>query len=503
MTDAVARPRMDGFRGKFFLAFGSIGWGVKDAGMGLLFLFYNQVLGTPAFLAGLAIGAALVVDAIVDPIIGVLSDNWRSAWGRRHPFMYLAAVPVGVFYYMIWTPDPHWSETGLFFYLLIVAILLRSTIAMFEIPSSALVAEMTTDYSKRTEFLSWRWLFGVLGATAISILTFSLWLVPDATHKFGQLNPAGYPKMALVASVVMSVSILISCIGLHRYIPYLIQPPPQFVSVGQMARELWGTLKIKPFFVLVISGVFGSMAAGLSGVMGTYLLTFFWKLNSQQLLLFSFVGVIAAVLAFGIAAPLTQRFEKKHVAMSAGVVGIVAGVGPYIFALFGWVPDYSAAWLLPFLLTLFVVASAISIVGSVMTGSMIADVVEFGALQTGRRNEGAFFAALSLVNKSVSGFGFVLSSLVVAIAGFPTNANPATLDPAILRHLLMVYLPILMVMYLFAIYFFNKYRITRAEHAENVRRLAEIYAETGADLETVPVGAVAPATPHIAAHADR
>src|SRR5690349_1091600 len=99
MADESARPKMDGVWGKFFLAFGNIGWGVKDASMGLLFLFYNQVLGTPAFLAGLAIGAALVFDAIIDPIIGVVSDNWRSVWGRRHPFMYVAAVPVGVFFY--------------------------------------------------------------------------------------------------------------------------------------------------------------------------------------------------------------------------------------------------------------------------------------------------------------------------------------------------------------------------------------------------------------------
>jgi Na+/melibiose symporter-like transporter len=477
MAETTARPKMDGVWGKFFLAFGSIGWGVKDAGMGLLFLFYNQVLHTPAFLAGLAIGLALVADAFMDPVIGVLSDNMRSRrWGRRHPFMYVAAVPVGVLYYLIWTPNPAWSETTLFAYLLVTAILLRGAIAMYEIPSTSLVAEMTDDYTKRTELLSWRWFFGVMGATVISVLAFSLWLVPDATHKFGQLNPAGYPKMAFVASIVMTLSILISCLGLHRYIPHLIQPPVQYATMRQMARELLETLKIKPFLVLIVSGIFSSMAAGLSGVMGTYLLTFFWKLNSAALLKFSFVGVISAGLAFLVLVPATKRFEKKHVAMGAGVMGIIAGIGPYLFALAGWTPDYSAAWLLPFLLFLFVVASAIGIAGSVMTGSMIADVVEFGALQTGRRSEGAFFAALSLVNKSVSGFGFVLSSLVVAIAGFPTDANPATLDPALLRHLLAVYLPILSVMYLLAIYFFNKYRITRTEHEENVRRLAAEYA---------------------------
>lgn len=493
MADGTARPKMDGVWGKFFLAFGNIGWGVKDASMGLLFLFYNQVLGTPAFLAGLAIGAALVFDAIIDPIIGVVSDNWRSVWGRRHPFMYVAAVPVGVFFYMLWTP-PDLSDTGLFFYLLIVAVLVRSALAMFEIPTTALVAELSDDYTKRTEFLSWRWFFGVLGATVISILTYSLWLVPDATHKFGQLNPAGYPKMALAASIVMTLSILVSCIGLHRFIPYFIKPKPQFVSIPQMARELLQTLRIRPFLVLIVSGIFGSTALGLSGVMGTYLLTFFWKLHSADLLKFSFVGVLAAALAFTVVVPLTARYEKKQIAIAAALFGVVFGTGPYFFALFGWMPDYSSGWLLPALLVMFVLLAAIGIAGGVMTGSMIADVVEYGALETGRRSEGAFFAALSLVNKSVSGFGFVLSSFVVWLAGFPTNANPATLDPAILRNLLWVYLPILMTLYALSIFFFNKYPITRAKHAENVRRLAEQYAMTNPDIETVPVGTVVPPT---------
>src|SRR5258708_33958730 len=107
------------FRAKFFLAFGSIGWGVKDAGItGLLLLFYTQIVGVPAQLVSLAIGIALVFDAIMDPVIGIASDNWTSKWGRRLPFMYTAGIPVGLLYFLLWRP-PHWSPTGLFFYLLV------------------------------------------------------------------------------------------------------------------------------------------------------------------------------------------------------------------------------------------------------------------------------------------------------------------------------------------------------------------------------------------------
>ena len=75
--------------------FGAAAYGVKDAGFGtFLLLFYNQVIGVPASTVGLVIMLALVVDAFVDPTVGFLSDRTRSRWGRRHPWMYAAALPI-------------------------------------------------------------------------------------------------------------------------------------------------------------------------------------------------------------------------------------------------------------------------------------------------------------------------------------------------------------------------------------------------------------------------
>jgi hypothetical protein len=82
---------------RFFYGLGSVAFGVKDNGFSyMLMLFYNQVLGVPAKLVALALLTALVFDAVIDPVIGHLSDNLRSRWGRRHPFMYAAALPVAL-----------------------------------------------------------------------------------------------------------------------------------------------------------------------------------------------------------------------------------------------------------------------------------------------------------------------------------------------------------------------------------------------------------------------
>jgi Na+/melibiose symporter-like transporter len=237
------------------------------------------------------------------------------------------------------------------------------------------------------------------------------------------------------------------------------------------------------------------MAAGLAAGMGNYILTYFWKLNSKELAWFSIVGIVAALLAFTIVVPITKRFEKKFAAIGASVIAIIFGTGPYVLALFGWTPDYTAGWLLPFLLFLFTIMAAVAIAGGVLTGSMITDVVEHSALQTGRRSEGTYFAALSLMSKSISGVGIFFSGIVISVAHFPMHANPMTIDPAIMRHLFMVYLPVLTVLHVLAIYFFSTYKITRAQHVENVKRLAEEYVLTKAGVAADFAGAQLPPAP--------
>src|SRR5450432_594881 len=102
---------------RLFYGFGSVAFGVKDNGFSyLLLIFYNQVVGLSAPLVGMAIMIAMIFDAFLDPIVGQVSDNWRSRWGRRHPFMYAAALPVAISYLALWNP-PHWSHAQLFWYL--------------------------------------------------------------------------------------------------------------------------------------------------------------------------------------------------------------------------------------------------------------------------------------------------------------------------------------------------------------------------------------------------
>jgi Na+/melibiose symporter-like transporter len=127
------------FSTKFLYGFGSIAYGIKDNAFAYFLLFvYVQVFGLAPDLAGLAILIMLIFDAISDPLIGYLSDNTRSRWGRRHPFIYGSAIP-GSTHVLPYLGSPAGiSDQGLFWYLLLMGIGIRTTITLYEIPSTAL-----------------------------------------------------------------------------------------------------------------------------------------------------------------------------------------------------------------------------------------------------------------------------------------------------------------------------------------------------------------------------
>jgi Na+/melibiose symporter-like transporter len=121
---------------KIAYGIGSVAFGVKNNGFDYFFLiFYSQVMGVSAYLVSLAIMIALMVDALSDPLIGYLSDNTRSRWGRRHPFMYAAAAPAAVAYYFVWNPPVGLEGDALFPYIVTIAVLVRTLITVYEIPS--------------------------------------------------------------------------------------------------------------------------------------------------------------------------------------------------------------------------------------------------------------------------------------------------------------------------------------------------------------------------------
>ncbi len=447
---------------------GSVAYGIKDNGFStLLLLFYNQVVGLPAQMVGLAVMVALIFDAFADPVIGHLSDNTRSRWGRRHPFLYAAALPVGALYLLLWNP-PRGDDTVTLVYLLVVAILVRTAISCYEVPSSALAPELSSDYHERTSILGYRYLFGWAGGMGMLLLTFGVFLAPTAQYPVGQLNPQGYRTYAVVAAVLMVVAILASALGTHRRITRL---PPAPAARGT-ARGSLRALRNRNFLILIGAGLFANMSQGLSFALTTYFYTYLWQFPASVLLIYTLAVMAGVAVGFVIATAASRRLGKRNAAISFLLLAIPTVTAPYVLNFLGWFPDRTSPLLLPLLLASTLIATALGVGVAILGESMMSDVVEDAQARSGERTEGMFFAGSFFMKKSVSGIGIFLSGALLALAGFPEAAKPGSVETDVLNRLALGYVGLTVVCGLLAALVLTRFAITQAAHEERLARLA-------------------------------
>jgi Na+/melibiose symporter-like transporter len=466
--------RLD-FATKLSYGLGAVAFGVKDNGFSFfLLLYYNQVLGLPEAWVGLGMMVALMIDAVVDPVIGHLSDHLHARWGRRHPFMYASAVPVAVVYWLLWNPPTHLPPATLLGYFLLVSVIVRIAISVYEIPSASLAPELTNHYDERTSLISYRFFFGWWGGLGMTVLAYAVFLQPDAAHPVGVLNPEGYRRYGLVAAILMLLAILVSAVGTHGFIPYLKQPPAKRrLGVRGIFRELGETLSNRSFLALFCAGVCAAMAAGLAAALSIYVNTYFWELTSSQISVIVLSSFVSAVVAFAATPIVSRRFGKKRAAIGVSLAAIALGPAPIVLRLFDAFPANGSPKLMPLLLVANLVTTTLVIMSGILGSSMGADIVEDSELSTGRRSEGVFVAANAFVQKAVSGVGIFASTLLLGFIGFPRDAKPGAVDPVVVRHLGLVFAPATVVLYLIAIGFLARYRISRERHEANLEKLAE------------------------------
>ncbi|MGO9450644.1 MAG: MFS transporter [Candidatus Binataceae bacterium] len=461
---------------------GSVAFGVHQTALtSLLMLFFNQVVGLPAAWVGAAMAITMVFDAICDPLIGEWSDHARSRWGRRHPFMYASAVPIAVAFYFLFNPPLGWSQSHLFVYLVVMLVAARLLLSLYEIPSSALAPELTRDYDQRTSLMSSRFFFGTVGGAGIAVLAFQVFLRKDATHPLGLLYRAGYSEFGLAASIAIFFSIMISCVGTHRFIASLVHTPPVRGSWREKLREVSGTLTNRSFLALAIAGTVGAISFGLIQGLELYIGTYFFDLTPAQISYFVALALPAAFAGVALAPALSSRFGKKQTMIAVFFGSLLSGNAATItMRLLGLLPPNGTGSLLAILIGFRFVSTTLMLMGNIIASSMMADVVEDAAVATGQRSEGLLFAANGLIAKCVTGLGTLFSGLILAWISFPQHAIQGQVDPAILRHLGMVFVPIVATFSAIAIAVLMFYDIDRSTHQRNIERL-EIADEADSD----------------------
>ena len=457
---------------KLYYGFGAVANGAKSNGFNYLLLFYySQVIGLRADLVSLGILIALVFDAISDPLVGYISDNTHSKLGRRHPYMYAAGVPVALAYYFLWSP-PAWDETGLFLYFVCMAVLIRTLITFYEIPATALVAELTDDYDQRTEMMSFRFFFGWWGGLTMAVMNYLVFLPEE---KGGLEYVQGWSDYGLTASIVIFISIYVSAIGTHKHIPHLRKPPsPAPFIFTKTKMEIKETLSNRSFFALFVSALLQAVAAGVSTSLSIYFSRHFWELTTTQIGYMNLPYFFSAFIALMLAPKVSRWLGKKKGGMTVLGTAFAMAPMPYILRVLGLFPENGTDTLFWTLVVFNTVEVTLIIMSSSLIAAMIADVVEDSEVKTGRRSEGIFFAANSFAQKAVNGLGVVVAGQILAIIQFPTQAKPGQVPEETLFDLAYIYVPTLLFFYLLALGVLSIYRINREDHSENLRKLAEV-----------------------------
>jgi GPH family glycoside/pentoside/hexuronide:cation symporter len=440
---------------------GSIAYGVKDNGFAtFLLLFYNQVIGLDAGVVGAAIMVALFADALVDPIIGELTDRTRSRWGRRLPWLYGAPIPLAIMWMLLWSP-PAMSDAATIGWLIAFAIVVRALVSMCEVPSVAIVPELTADYDERTVVMRYRFLFGWGGGLLILLLAYGVFFGGPK----GLVDPAGYFPYALTGALMMAGAVMISAAGQHKRIAVsnLADAKPAG-SIVDILREMKKTLSNRAFLWLIFAALFGFINQGITFSMTNYMLGFFWKFDQGEMITYVFLLFGTMIAAFLLVAPLSKALGKREGAIVAGAISLTVNTAMYFAWIQGVFPGLPGKPSAEVMFALVFFSNTFAIILMILSSSMMADVVEASQSETGRRSEGLFFAGYFFMQKCATGIGIFIAGQILSYAAFPAAAKPGEVGDAVLTDLAWGYMLAVLVIGLMGLIVTRQFPISRADH---------------------------------------
>ena len=443
--------------------FGAVAFGVKDSGFSFFLLpFYNLVLGVDASTVGAALATALLIDALVDPLLGHLSDRTYTKWGRRLPWLYLAPIPLAVLWTLLWSP-PFTGAPG-YWDIVALAVGVRLLLSACEVPSVSLVPEITDDYDERTTLFRYRFLSGWLGGLLMMVLTFTLFLPTPQS----QLQPEGYALYGKFGAGLIALSVIGSAAAQHRVVAHRPPHRPPAFSIRNAFSEILDAFREKAFVIFALGGLAAYILQGMTFSITQYVNLYVWQFSDLAFKLYPAVLFLSVVLMFLIVSPIHRRWGKPKAAAVSALVGLVFYCGPYFLLLAGaWPPPGTTASTV-LLFALLIVANTSSVISIISATSMVAEIVEAFEERTGKRAEGTFYSGNWLVQKCATGGGIMLTSLIVQSVDIAPGTPQAAVSPDAVRQLVVLFVIAASALALFAAFWLGRFPITRAQHEARV-----------------------------------
>lgn len=460
-------------RTKLAYSMGQFSWAAKDTSFHyFLFFYYTQFLGLSASLAGLAALLALIADAISDPVIGQVSDNWKGGkWGRRHPFMAAALVPFPLFLVAIFNPPESLTQYQLFAWYLANAIVIRTFLTLFTVPHLALGAELSDDYDERTSIATFRNLMGYAGGLSIQVIAWFI-LIPSATAA-GAIA-LGYRNVGFVAAGLAAFGMLVAFWGTRDRIQYLRK-----TSAAQQARpwyyafaDVVTMLKNHSARVYLGANLVLVTAVGISNTMLLHINSFFYGFSAEQIGVFMLCIFLCLFPAGWLAKHFVRRFDKRRGIVLLICSMAVIGPIPVMAHLYGLAPPSGSTQLLAFVCFFIVLHQSLYIANLNIAGGMVPDIADELALKTGMRQEGIINSGMMLAQKMTFGFGAFFAGIAIDFAGLEGVTDAAQVTESMMTRLAWVYGPGLMCITFIVAIVYSRYTLSRSR-VDDVRRQLE------------------------------
>jgi GPH family glycoside/pentoside/hexuronide:cation symporter len=395
-----------------------IGYGAGTVGVSIMLnavttyypVLMTTVLGQSPQLAGLLMMLSKLYDAVMDVVIGSLSDRTRSRWGRRRPYLLAGAFVSAASFLLIFSP-PALGSRALIAYMMGALILYSTGYALFNVPYVAMASEMTSDFNERTRLWSFRTFFVSIGQL--------LSLAGTATLiAYGGGGSHGYRVMGLVLALIILTAMISSFLGTGRAQRIERSTTPRQPISAQL-RSVWAN---RHFVFLMGAKVFQFLAfACNSGTVVLFMLNVL-KLDYSGPRDFSIASNVTVALAMPVWVRIARKMGKKR--------AYLLGVGIYLTVMLSWLLADSgiteAQLLIRGVCSGFGSASII-----LLSMSMLSDTMAYDRAMTGLHREGIYSSIVAILEKTGSAIGVVLIGSFLAWGHYiPTRNGALTIQPA-------------------------------------------------------------------------
>ena len=385
---------------------------LQAAALPAMVVILNLGLGMNPVLVGLIAAIPRAFDAISDPMVGYISDNTRTRWGRRRPYILVGAILSGLVFALMWQLPEGRSESFYFWVFLAASILFFLTYTLYATPFVAFGYEMTADYHERTRLHMFANTVGQLvwlGVPWFYAIMANERLFRDTVH--------GARTLAIAVGIVVVVLGVVPAIACReRKMPVPKSGGKQGVLANtlEFLKGVGITFRCRPFVKICAATflVFNGYQLGMSFSLYVMIYFLFGGDDSRAGELLGWFGTLTAAATL-VVIPLTGWLATRIGKRRTFLITVSLSLVGYAMKWFGYNPDHPY-WLLyaaPF------VAFG---VGSLFTlmGSMIADVCDYDELNTRQRREGVFGAIYWWMVKIGMALAGLLTGIMLSASGF-------------------------------------------------------------------------------------